>query len=73
MDKEMLEGRILRAQRAILNPKTPAQKFLEGNIDLNAPNDLSFSPNIICLEITGHDYSEISFVDLPGASPKSWL
>ncbi|KAI0250038.1 P-loop containing nucleoside triphosphate hydrolase protein [Lactifluus subvellereus] len=67
VEKEMLEDRILRAQLAILNPKTPAQEFLEESIDLNtALTELSFSPNIICLEITGREYSDISFVDLPG-------
>ena len=33
-------------------------------------NELTFSPNIVCLEITGPDYSEISFVDLPGIYSK---
>ncbi|KAH8996866.1 P-loop containing nucleoside triphosphate hydrolase protein [Lactarius akahatsu] len=64
-DKDLLEDRISRAQFAILNPSTPAGTFLEGDADPGG-NELTFSPNIICLEITGPDYSEISFVDLPG-------
>ncbi|KAH9007592.1 P-loop containing nucleoside triphosphate hydrolase protein [Lactarius deliciosus] len=64
-DKDLLEDRISRAQFAILNPSTPAGTFLEGNADPGG-NELTFSPNIICLEITGPEYSEISFVDLPG-------
>ncbi|KAH9006239.1 P-loop containing nucleoside triphosphate hydrolase protein [Lactarius hatsudake] len=64
-DKDLLEDRISRAQFAILNPSTPAGTFLEGDADPGS-NELTFSPNIICLEITGPEYSEISFVDLPG-------
>ena len=62
------EDRISRAQLAILNPSTPAVEFLErDDADLGS-NELTFSPNIVCLEITGPDYSEISFIDLPGTS-----
>ncbi|KAH9024286.1 P-loop containing nucleoside triphosphate hydrolase protein [Lactarius hengduanensis] len=64
-DKDLLEDRISRAQFAILNPSIPAGTFLEGDADPGG-NELTFSPNIICLEITGPEYSEISFVDLPG-------
>jgi GTP-binding protein EngB required for normal cell division len=66
MDKNLLEDRISRAQLAILNPSTPAVAFLERNVADLGSNELTFSPNIVCLEITGPDYSEISFVDLPG-------
>jgi hypothetical protein len=68
MDKNLLEDRISRAQLAILNPSTPAVAFLERNVADLSSNELTFSPNIVCLEITGPDYSEISFVDLPGTS-----
>ncbi|KAI9441569.1 P-loop containing nucleoside triphosphate hydrolase protein [Lactarius indigo] len=64
-DKDLLEHRISRAQFAILNPSTPAGTFLEGDVDPGS-NELTFSSNIVCLEITGPEYSEISFVDLPG-------
>jgi hypothetical protein len=70
-DPELLEDRIFRAQLAILNPNKSAQRFLNGQVDLlHSQNELTFSPNIICLEITGPDFSDISFVDLPGTSPK---
>jgi len=64
-DKELLEDRISRAQLAILNPSRPANTFLDSDT-VAGTNELTFSPNIVCLEITGPDYSEISFVDLPG-------
>ena len=65
-DKELLETRILGAQLAILNPNTPAQTFLNANIISTATTERTFSPDIVCLEITGPEYSDLSFVDLPG-------
>ena len=69
-DKDLLESLVLRAQLAILNPNFASETFLYPNVDLNHPSELSFTPNIVCLEITGPDYTDISFVDLPGTSPK---
>lgn len=70
-DKNLLENLVLRAQLAILNPRVPSSTFLNADdADLSGPSDLSFTPNIVCLEITGPDYTDISFVDLPGMSPK---
>ncbi|KAA1470471.1 hypothetical protein DENSPDRAFT_774675 [Dentipellis sp. KUC8613] len=58
--------RIRRAQRAILNPSTNFQTFLQGpDADPNAM-ELSFSKNTICLQISGPDVADLSFVDLPG-------
>jgi|SRR5712672_807392 len=67
-DIDSVKDRVERAQLAILNPSSPAEKFLDPDVDLNEPADLSFSPSIVCLEITGPEYSDISFVDLPGTS-----
>ena len=72
-DRDLLEGLVLRAQLAILNPSIPFARFLHEDLDLNAPSELSFSPNIVCLEITGPEYTDISFVDLPGALPEPRL
>ena len=69
-DIDLVEDRVQRAQLAILNPKSPAESFLDADVDLRTPAELSFSPNIVCLEITGPDFSDISLVDLPGTSPK---
>ena len=68
--RELVKNRVERAQLAILNPSLPAESFLDADIDLEAPPERSFSSNIICLEITGPEYSDISFIDLPGMSPK---
>lgn len=70
-DRDSVKDRVERAQLAILNPSLPAENFLDANVDLRAPSEHSFSTSIVCLEITGPDYSDISFVDLPGTSPKS--
>jgi len=65
-DKELLENRIFGAQLAILNPNTPARTFWNANANSTASTELTFSPDIVCLEIAGPDYSNLSFVDLPG-------
>jgi len=70
VDRDLVEDRVLRAQLAVLNPSLPAESFLEGNAVSRTPTELSFSPSIVCLEITGPEYSNISFIDLPGTSRK---
>jgi hypothetical protein len=69
-DSDLVKDRVERAQLAILNPSSPAETFLDANADLSIQSELSFSNSIVCLEITGPDYSDISFVDLPGTSSK---
>jgi hypothetical protein len=69
-DIDSVKDRVERAQLAILNPSLPAETVLDTGVDLRASAELSFSPGIVCLEITGPDYTDISFVDLPGMSPK---
>lgn len=69
-DHDSVKDRVERAQLAILNPSLPTETFLEADVDLRAAAELSFSSSIVCLEITGPEYSDISFVDLPGTSPK---
>lgn len=64
-DKAQVEERIRRAQRAILNPRIPAQTFLTlPESDKKA--DLDFSVNCITLHISGPDVADLSFCDLPG-------
>jgi hypothetical protein len=67
-DKAEVEERIRRAQRAVLNPRTPAQQFLEGDDEDVEERQLTFSKNCVCLEISGADIADLSFVDLPGES-----
>ncbi|TFY58340.1 hypothetical protein EVG20_g8188 [Dentipellis fragilis] len=58
--------RIRRAQRAILNPSANFQAFLQGADADPDVMELSFSKNTICLQISGADVADLSFVDLPG-------
>jgi hypothetical protein len=64
--KPLVTERISRAQRAILNPDTPSDNFLEASFEALEQRQLSFSPNSVCLEISGKDVDDLTFVDLPG-------
>ncbi|KAF7317583.1 hypothetical protein MKEN_00845300 [Mycena kentingensis (nom. inval.)] len=64
-DKDDVEERIRRAQRAILNPSKPAKAFLDDD-DEGESHELSFSHNYISLQISGPEMADLSFVDLPG-------
>jgi hypothetical protein len=64
--KHLVTERICRAQRAILNPDTPTNNFLEAPFETLEERQLSFSSNSVCLEISGKDVDDLSFVDLPG-------
>ncbi len=65
-EKPLVTERIRRAQCAILNPRISPHQFLEASPDALEERQLSFSPNTICLEISGRDVDDLSFVDLPG-------
>jgi len=65
-DKALVTDRIRRAQCAILNPETESDSFLDAPDDDLEERDLSFSSNSVCLEISGKDVEDLSFVDLPG-------
>jgi hypothetical protein len=64
--KSQVTERIRRAQCAILNPRTPHANFLEASPEVLEKRELSFSSNSVCLEISGKDVDDLSFVDLPG-------
>lgn len=67
-DKALVEPMLRRAQAAILNPDISPSSFAEMSDDgLKAGSDtLPFSRNVICLELSGPDLVDLSFVDLPG-------
>ena len=66
LNKGEVTERIRRAQLAILNPSQDHERFLEGSWEENAPREISFSSNCVCLHIAGQDLEDLSFVDLPG-------
>lgn len=66
-DKAGVEDRIRRAQRAVLNPATTSRHFLDDDDETGTiAGQLAFTTNSICLQITGPDVADLSFVDLPG-------
>ncbi len=65
-DKSDVEERIRRAQRAILNPSTSYQTFLNGDDEDLPKSELTFSTNCVTLQISGPDVADLSFCDLPG-------
>ncbi len=71
---EDLEEMIRRAQLAILNPSVPAEDFVDfdtslltsGKPPLGSRKQLQFSSNVVCLDLSGPDLTDLSFIDLPG-------
>ncbi|RVD89523.1 uncharacterized protein DFL_000527 [Arthrobotrys flagrans] len=68
-DPENVEAVIIRAQLAILNPSRHWGDFINMPVQIagnTATTEVPFSPNVICMEITGNNVPNLSFIDLPG-------
>lgn len=73
-DKTLLEDMIKRAQLAILNPSIQPHRFVnfdlttlsQGTAPLGSSRQLGFSPNVVCLDISGPGVTDLAFIDLPG-------
>ena len=65
-DKNLVEERIRRAQRAILHPSRNPETFLSGPDEDPDLRELTFSKNCVSLEISGPELTDLSFCDLPG-------
>ena len=66
--KSELENALRLAQNAILNPQiAPNAVLLANDVEMASNSKISFSPNIIGLEISAPELPEISLLDLPGA------
>lgn len=74
-DKANVELMLRRAQTAVLNPKTSTKKFRNMDIEtLRAyDNETIFSKNVVCVDISGPDLTDLAFVDLPGKSGASYI
>ncbi len=72
-DKKDVELMLRRAQAAVLNPKIHQSKFLDkSENDLKrVKNGLQFSRNAVCLDLSGPELTDLSFVDLPGTCDKA--
>lgn len=64
--KKELEVMLRRAQLAVLNPMTPMDDFLDLDVDTDFANQLPFSSNVVCINVSGPDIPDLSFIDLPG-------
>ena len=73
-DKADLEEMLRRAQLAILNPSLPMEFFVDFDTGSLSPGErppgserqLQFSNNVVCLDLSGPDIIDLSFIDLPG-------
>jgi hypothetical protein len=72
-DRKDVELMIRRAQLAILNPSVPYERFVHYKIPKEAEErplgsiaQSAFSDNVIVLEITGKEQTDLTLVDLPG-------
>ncbi|GAA6008899.1 hypothetical protein JCM11491_003826 [Sporobolomyces phaffii] len=76
-DPENVEAALRRAQLAVLNPSvSPAdwakatdedvKKAKEGLTVLGSKKQLSFSTNLVCIDIAGPEVTDLAFLDLPG-------
>jgi len=74
-----VEAALRRAQLAILNPSVSAndwaqatdadvQKAKEGSLALGSKKQFSFSTNLVCIDISGPDVTDLAFLDLPVSS-----
>ncbi|KAH8818782.1 P-loop containing nucleoside triphosphate hydrolase protein [Flagelloscypha sp. PMI_526] len=67
LNRSEVEERIRRAQKAILNPsQTDATVFLDNTFELEGDNEIDFSASQVCLEISGPEITDLTFIDLPG-------
>ncbi|KAF3933705.1 Dynamin-1 [Dactylella cylindrospora] len=67
-DPDHVEPSLVRAQLAILNPSKQWGEYVDRPVDLcgSTTTEVPFSPNVICMEITGNGIPNLSFIDLPG-------
>ena len=66
-DPESVEKVIRQAQLAILNPDdTSVDKYVNYDLDAGEVRSISFSRNVVVLEISGPELTDLTLVDLPG-------
>jgi predicted transport protein len=72
-DRNEIENAIRCAQYAILNPTMNPEDFLPDRIDPSPGLFVKFSPNAVRLDISGPDFPNLSFYDLPGVISQAEL
>lgn len=69
--KADVELALRRAQTAVLNPHIPSSKYSALSLEdlrKEPPNKLLFSRNVVCVDLTGPELTDLAFIDLPGES-----
>ena len=66
-DPEKVEERIYRAQRAILNPSSSPNSFLDSRESSSSTNEINFSHNYVSVLIEGPILTDLTLCDLPGS------
>lgn len=66
-----LEFALRRAQFSILNPSVPPERILSATSvaeldQISSAQSLTFSRNVVCVDLEGPDLTDLSFIDLPG-------
>ncbi|KAF0420290.1 P-loop containing nucleoside triphosphate hydrolase protein [Gigaspora margarita] len=68
-DPDKVELMARRAQKALLNPITKSNEYINWDFkdkDDSQLNNLKFTKNVVCIEIKGSDVPNLSLIDLPG-------
>ncbi|KAG8988902.1 hypothetical protein FRB94_010068 [Tulasnella sp. JGI-2019a] len=66
-DKDKVETRLRRAQKAILHPTMDPMAFLsDSDPDTSGYAEQTFSQNCVCIRVAGPDVPDLYFYDLPG-------
>ncbi|KAG7448030.1 P-loop containing nucleoside triphosphate hydrolase protein [Guyanagaster necrorhizus] len=71
-DKSAVESILRRAQLSVLNPAIPIEKILVSTLDeltkwsKESQSMQPFSRNVVCVDLSGPDLTDLSFIDLPG-------
>ena len=64
-----LEPMLHRTQIAIPNPTKQSSELVEydlGHVPAGSLRQLQFSSNVVCIDLSGPDVPDLSFIDLPG-------
>lgn len=75
-DKEEVELMLRRAQMAVLNPALNIGEFVDMPVKQLkdfSKNELQFSRNTVCVDLTGPDMTDLAFIDLPGMQKLTYL
>ncbi|KAK0239883.1 P-loop containing nucleoside triphosphate hydrolase protein [Armillaria nabsnona] len=71
-DKSAVESLLRRAQLSVLNPGIPVERILHAPTEeltkwsVQSQKMQPFSRNVVCVDLSGPELTDLSFIDLPG-------